>query len=124
MEANNKVKNDDPEVESPTSVIKEEVKDGGYDHMTNKTVNIITQKTYEIRQRTRGIMKRVMTLASQKIEEFAKYYQNENFDNWQQNENNIHDFNQDNKGRDSSIREGQTSSGGQTNTYHSNSWDD
>ncbi|XP_058737922.1 ADP-ribosylation factor GTPase-activating protein AGD7-like [Vicia villosa] len=112
--------------QSATKEITAKVKDGGYDHKVNETVNIVTQKTSEIGQRTWGIMKGVMALASQKVEEFAKDYPNENSDNWQRNENNRHDFNQENRGWNSSTREGQPSSGGQTNTYHSssNSWDD
>ncbi|CAK8543739.1 unnamed protein product [Lathyrus sativus] len=110
--------------QSATKEITAKVKDGGYDHKVNETVHIVTQKTSEIGQRTWGIMKGVMALASQKVEEFAKEHPNENSDNWPRNENNRHDFNQENKGWNSSTRERQPSSGGQTNTYDSNSWDD
>lgn len=112
--------------QSATKEITAKVKDGGYDHKVNETVNIVTQKTSEIGQRTWGIMKGVMALASQKVEEFTKDYPNGNSDNWPPNENDRHDFNQENKGWNSSTstREGQPSSGGQTDTYHSNSWDD
>ncbi|XP_045793588.1 ADP-ribosylation factor GTPase-activating protein AGD7-like [Trifolium pratense] len=110
--------------QSATKEITAKVKDGGYDHKVNETVNIVTQKTSEIGHRTWGIMKGVMALATQKVEELTKDYPNGNSDNWQRNENDRHDFNQDNKSWNSSTREGQPSSGGQSNTYHSNSWDD
>ena len=110
--------------QSATREITSKVKDGGYDHKVNETVNIVTQKTSEIGQRTWGIMKGVMALASQKVEEFTKDFPNENSNNRQQNDNDRHDFNQENNGWNSSTRERQPSSGGQTNTYHSNSWDD
>ncbi|GAU23031.1 hypothetical protein TSUD_336790 [Trifolium subterraneum] len=110
--------------QSATKEITAKVKDGGYDHKVNETVNIVTQKTSEIGHRTWGIMKGVMALATQKVEELTKDYPNGNSDNWQQNENDRHDFNQDNKSWNSSTREGQPSSGGQSNTYQSNSWDD
>lgn len=72
-------------------------------------------------------MKGVMALASQKVEELTSDNPNGNSDNWQRNENgrngSYQEFNHENKGWNSSIREGQPSSGGQTNTY-SSSWDD
>lgn len=111
-------------VQAGTKEITAKVKDGGYDHKVNETVTIVTQKTSEIGQRTWGIMKGVMALASQKVEEYTKDYPNGSSDSWQQNENNRHGSYQENKSWNSSTREGQPSSGVQTNTYNSNSWDD
>lgn len=47
-------------------------REGGYDQKVNETVSVVTAKTTEIGQKTWGIMKGVMALASQKVEEFSK----------------------------------------------------
>ncbi|KAG9147875.1 hypothetical protein Leryth_003473, partial [Lithospermum erythrorhizon] len=47
------------------------VREGGYDHRVNETVNVVTAKTTEIGQRTWGLMKGVMALATQTVEELA-----------------------------------------------------
>ncbi|XP_027348844.1 probable ADP-ribosylation factor GTPase-activating protein AGD6 [Abrus precatorius] len=115
-------------VQAGTKEISAKVKEGGYDHKVNETVNVVTQKTSEIGHRTWGIMKGVMALASQKVEEYTRDNPNWRPDNWQQNENDrngfYQEFHQENKGWNSYAREGQPSSGGQTNTYNSSSWDD
>ena len=49
-----------------------QVKEGGLDHTVSETVNVVASKTTEIGQRTWGIMKGVMAIASQKVEEFTK----------------------------------------------------
>lgn len=49
-----------------------QVREGGYDQKVNGTVNVVTAKTAEISQKTWGIMKGVMALASQKVEEYTK----------------------------------------------------
>ncbi|KAI8016678.1 putative ADP-ribosylation factor GTPase-activating protein AGD6 [Camellia lanceoleosa] len=48
------------------------VREGGYDTKVNETVNVVTTKTTEIGQKTWGIMRGVMALASQKVEEYTK----------------------------------------------------
>ncbi|RDY04559.1 ADP-ribosylation factor GTPase-activating protein AGD7, partial [Mucuna pruriens] len=115
-------------VQAGTKEISAKVKEGGYDNKVNETVNVVSQKTSEIGHRTWGIMRGVMALASQKVEEYTRDNPNWTADNWQRNDNDkngfYQEFNQENKGRNSSTREGQHSSGGQTNTYNSNSWDD
>ncbi|XP_020211844.1 probable ADP-ribosylation factor GTPase-activating protein AGD6 [Cajanus cajan] len=115
-------------VQAGTKEITAKVKDGGYDYKVNETVNVVSQKTSEIGQRTWGIMRGVMAMATQKVEEYTRDNPNWPSDNRQQNENDkngfYHEFNQENKGWNSSTREGQYSSGGQTNTYQSSSWDD
>ncbi|TKY52821.1 ADP-ribosylation factor GTPase-activating protein AGD7 [Spatholobus suberectus] len=114
-------------VQAGTKEITSKVKEGGYDHKVNETVNVVTQKTSEIGQRTWGIMKGVMAMASQKIEEYTRDDPNWKTDNWQQNENDrngyYQDFNQENKGRNSSTGREQTSSG-QYKSHSSSSWDD
>lgn len=104
-----------------------QVKEGGYDHKVNETVTVVSQKTSEIGQRTWGIMKGVMAMASQKVDEYTRDNTNWRNDNWQRNENDrngfYQEFNQENKGWNSSTG-GQPSSGGQFNTQRSSSWDD
>lgn len=117
-----------------------QVKDGGYDYKVNETVNVVTAKTTEIGQRTWGIMKGVMALASHKVEEYAKEggvsWKN---DGWQRSESetngyyqehgqdskgwNSSEYGQDSTGWNSSAA-GQTSSGRQFNSVSSGSWDD
>ena len=102
-----------------------QVKEGGYDYKMNETVNVVTAKTTEIGHRTWGIMKGVMAMASQKVEEYTK--DGWNTDNWQQNNSQSNgyyqEFNkQENKGWNSSSS-GQSSSG-HYNSCSSSSWDD
>ncbi|KAL2344966.1 hypothetical protein Fmac_006251 [Flemingia macrophylla] len=138
-------------VQAGTKEITSKVKDGGYDYKVNETVNVVSQKTSEIGQRTWGIMRGVMAMATQKVEEFTRDNPNWSSDNQQQNQNDkngfYHEFNRENKGWNSSTREGQyssgddwdhkgsrneepnngsapRSSGGKFDTYNSSSWDD
>ncbi|PRQ43308.1 putative Arf GTPase activating protein [Rosa chinensis] len=115
-------------VQAGTKEITSKVKEGGYDYKVNETVNVVTAKTSEIGQRTWGIMKGVMAMASQKVEEYAKEG-NWNTDNWQRNDSEqngyYQDFNkQENSGWNTSSGRGQSSSSGHNNSYNSNSWDD
>jgi ADP-ribosylation factor GTPase-activating protein 1 len=59
-------------VQVGTKEIQSKMSEGGYDQKLNETVNVVTNKTAEIGSRTWGIMKGVMALASQKVEEYAK----------------------------------------------------
>ncbi|XP_031258117.1 probable ADP-ribosylation factor GTPase-activating protein AGD6 [Pistacia vera] len=115
-------------VQAGTKELSSKVKDGGYDHKVNETVTVVTAKTTEIGQRTWGIMKGVMAMASQKVEEYTKDGMNWNNDNWQRNESDkngfYQEFNRDNKGWNSPAGGGQSSSGGHQNSYSSSSWDD
>lgn len=99
--------------------------EGGYDYKMNETVNVVATKTTEIGQKGWGIMKGVLALASQKVEEFAEG-PNPRDDSWQQSENerNGHykDSSQASKGWNSSG--GAQSSGRQANSVSSASWDD
>ncbi|KAG5242965.1 PDE1 SUPPRESSOR family protein [Salix suchowensis] len=112
-------------VHAGTKELTSKVKEGGYDYKVNETVNVVTAKTTEIGQRTWGIMKGVMAIASQKVDEYTK--EGWNADNWQRNDNQSNgyyqEFNkQENKGWNSSS--GGQSSGGHHNSYGSSSWDD
>ncbi|CAH1438379.1 unnamed protein product [Lactuca virosa] len=59
-------------VQAGTKEFTTKVRDGGYDHKVNETVNVVTAKTTEIGHMTWGIMRGVMALATQKVEEYAK----------------------------------------------------
>ncbi|CAN6442543.1 unnamed protein product [Victoria cruziana] len=59
-------------VQAGTKELTSKVREGGYDHKVNETVNVVASKTSEIGQRTWGIMKGVMAMATQKVEEYAK----------------------------------------------------
>ncbi|TQE01728.1 hypothetical protein C1H46_012672 [Malus baccata] len=74
-------------VQAGTKEITTKVKEGGYDYKVNETVNVVTAKTSEIGQRTWGIMKGVMAMASQKVEEYTKDGTNWKAENnWQRND--------------------------------------
>ncbi|KDP20155.1 hypothetical protein JCGZ_00032 [Jatropha curcas] len=114
-------------VQAGTKELTSKVKEGGYDYKVNETVNVVAAKTTEIGQRTWGIMRGVMAMATQKVEELSK--DGWKADNWQQNESESNgyyqEFNkQENKGWNSSSAGGQSSSSGNYNSYSSSSWDD
>ncbi|KAJ0979467.1 hypothetical protein J5N97_014941 [Dioscorea zingiberensis] len=73
-------------VQTGTKEITSKVKEGGYDHKVNETVNVMATKTTEIGQKTWGIMKGVMAMASQKVEEFTKEGTDWKGNDWQQSE--------------------------------------
>ncbi|CAA0842870.1 ADP-ribosylation factor GTPase-activating protein AGD7 [Striga hermonthica] len=112
------------------------VKEGGYDHKVNETVSVVTAKTSEIGQKTWGLMKGVMALASQKVEAYAKEGSGSG---WQRNESDnsgyYQEFGQESKGWNSSTGTqssssqqftsgGKTSSSQKSNSVSSGSWDD
>lgn len=91
----------------------------------NETVTVVTAKTTEIGQKTWGIMKGVMALASQKVEEFSKEGTvSWKADNWQRNESEgngyYQEFSQESKGPSSGG--GQSSSAAHSSSF--SSWDD
>ncbi|XP_022872750.1 probable ADP-ribosylation factor GTPase-activating protein AGD6 [Olea europaea var. sylvestris] len=109
-------------VQAGTKEFTSMVKEGGYDYKVNETVNVVTAKTSEIGQKTWGLMKGVVALASQKVEEYNK--EGSDWKNgWQQNENEgsgyYQEFGQESKGWNSSA-----ASGRQFNSASSGSWDD
>ncbi|KAI3474078.1 hypothetical protein Pfo_028866 [Paulownia fortunei] len=97
-------------------------KRGGYDYKVNETVNVVTAKTSEIGQKTWGLMRGVMALASQKVEEYTK-----EGSGWQRKESDnngyYQEFGQESKGWNSSAG-AQSSSSRQFNSVSSGSWDD
>ncbi|CAK9188594.1 unnamed protein product [Ilex paraguariensis] len=98
----------------------------GYDYKVNETVNVVSAKTTEIGQKTWGIMKGVMAMASQKVEEYTKEGNSWNNDSWQQNERKsdglCQEFGQEVKGWNST--RGLPASGQHLNSVSSGSWDD
>ncbi|KAK1421105.1 hypothetical protein QVD17_23210 [Tagetes erecta] len=59
-------------VQAGTKELTTKVRDGGYDYNVNETVNAVTAKTTEIGHMTWGIMRGVMALATQKVDEYTK----------------------------------------------------
>ncbi|GAA0152554.1 hypothetical protein LIER_11005 [Lithospermum erythrorhizon] len=90
-----------------------QVREGGYDHRVNETVNVVTAKTTEIGQRTWGVMKGVMALATQMVEELANEGGSTN------ESGNSHNSKSWNTSADV-----QPSAGQQFNSASSGSWDD
>jgi ADP-ribosylation factor GTPase-activating protein 1 len=122
-------------VQVGTKEITSKVREGGYDHKVNETVSVVTAKTTEIGQKTWGIMKGVMALASQKVEEYTREGTGSSSSSasWQRNEAHgngyYQEFDQDSKGWNNSSTAaggggGQPLSGGNFNTVSSASWDD
>ncbi|CAH8360869.1 unnamed protein product [Eruca vesicaria subsp. sativa] len=108
-------------VQSGTMEFTSKVKEGGLDNTVSETVNVVASKTTEIGQRTWGIMKGVMAIASQKVEEFTK----EESSTWnQQNKNEGIGYYQNKGATNSSLGGSQSSSSYQNNDRNSNSWDD
>ncbi|OVA18311.1 Arf GTPase activating protein [Macleaya cordata] len=110
-------------VQAGTKDLTSKVIEGGYDYKVNETVNVVTTKTTEIGQMTWGLMKGVMAMASQKVEEYTK-----EGNNWQWNDGErngyYQEFGQESKGQNSSSR-GHSSSDKQFNPSNSfSSWDD
>lgn len=124
-------------VQAGTKELTSKVREGGYDYKVNETVNVVTAKTSEIGQKTWGIMKGVMALASQKVEEYTKESPSWKNDGWQRNETegngSYQEFGQESKGWNSNGNfNSVNSSGGNVNSVSSSggnfnsvsSWDD
>ncbi|CAM8973253.1 unnamed protein product [Rhodiola kirilowii] len=117
--------------QSAAKDLSSKVKEGGLDYKVNETVSVVTAKTTEIGQRTWGIMKGVMAIASQKVEEFTKEGGNSwnSSDNWQQNDQEANGSYQKFNGQEtnqwsSSSASGQPASSKNFNSVNSGSWDD
>ncbi|KAJ8532957.1 hypothetical protein K7X08_015846 [Anisodus acutangulus] len=112
-------------VQVGTKELTSKVKEGGYDIKVNETVNVVTAKTSEIGQRSWGIMKGVLAMASQKVEEYTKDSPIWKNDSWQRGESEkngyYQEFNHDSKGWNAS---GGAQSGRNANPVSSASWDD
>ncbi|KAI3986228.1 hypothetical protein MKX01_031464 [Papaver californicum] len=127
-------------VQAGTKELTSKVKEGGYDHKVNETMNVVTTKTTEIGHRTWGIMKGVMAIASQKVEEYTKegVAPWKGGDNWQRNDSQSNgfyqEFGKETKGwNNSNTHHSSGSGGGGVNTSSdkqlnsvssSNSWND
>ncbi|KAJ7557918.1 hypothetical protein O6H91_04G015900 [Diphasiastrum complanatum] len=59
-------------VQAGTKDLSAKVREGGYDQKVNETVSVVTAKTTEIGQKTWGIMKGVMAMASKTVETYSK----------------------------------------------------
>ncbi|KAF6137735.1 hypothetical protein GIB67_040443 [Kingdonia uniflora] len=119
-------------VQAGTKELTSKVKEGGYDDKVNETVNLVTTKTSEIGLKTWGIMKGVMAIASQKVEELTKEggttpwkVDNNDNNNWQRSETQSNGYYQD-FGKENNGFNHQSSSGKPTNSKisSSTSWDD
>ncbi|KAK9684180.1 hypothetical protein RND81_10G192100 [Saponaria officinalis] len=116
-------------VQAGTKEITSKVRDGGYDHKVNETVSVVTAKTSEIGQKTWGLMRGVMAMATQKVEELTKETGvNWKPDNPHQNENEqngyYQEFRHEANGYNNTSGGGQSSSNRQSNAVSSGSWDD
>ncbi|KAJ0987750.1 hypothetical protein J5N97_006106 [Dioscorea zingiberensis] len=124
-------------VQTGTKELTSKVMDGGYDYKVNETINVVTTKTTEIGQKTWGIMKGVMAMTTQKVEEYTKDgvgWGSSGDDDWQLKENEKNGYYQrfrqedrhtgetNNKGWDN--WEANNSSTKQHQHRSSNSWDD
>ncbi|CAA7389647.1 unnamed protein product [Spirodela intermedia] len=103
-------------VQAGTKDLTSKAMERGYDLKVNETVNVVTTKTTEIGQKTWGLMKGVMAIATQKVEEFAK----EGSVSWQQPESERNGLRADNNGYKSS---GDHSSS-RNHSSSTGSWDD
>ncbi|XP_074264201.1 putative ADP-ribosylation factor GTPase-activating protein AGD6 [Silene latifolia] len=106
-------------VHAGTKEITSKVRDGGYEYKVNETVNVVTAKTSEIGQKTWGIMRGVMAMATQKVEEITK----ETGVNWKPE--NPHQTENERNGYYQEFRQESKGSGGaQSSSVNSASWDD
>lgn len=104
------------------------MREGGYDQKVNETVTVVTAKTNELGQKTWGIMKGVMAMASQKVEEYTKEGMNWKGDDWNSSDAKngyYQEFGNENRewnGKSSSVT--QTSAKAKDSFGSSSSWDD
>ncbi|XXG45390.1 hypothetical protein AAC387_Pa02g0483 [Persea americana] len=59
-------------VQAGTKELTSKVMEGGYDDKVNDTVNVVASRTSELGHMTWGIMRGVMAMASEKMEEYAR----------------------------------------------------
>ncbi|CAO2820541.1 unnamed protein product [Amaranthus hypochondriacus] len=115
-------------VQAGTKEITSKVREGGYDHKVNETVNVVTAKTSEIGQKTWGLMRGVMAMATQKVEEYTRETGvNWNSENPHQTENESNGYYQNFKHESQSHGWNGTSGNGQSSSGRNNSsssWDD
>nr|CAD1817614.1 unnamed protein product [Ananas comosus var. bracteatus] len=73
-------------VQAGTKELTSKVLEGGYEHRVNETVNVVATKTTEIGQKTWDMMKGVVAIASQKVEEYAREGVSWKEEDWLRNE--------------------------------------
>ncbi|KQK22312.1 probable ADP-ribosylation factor GTPase-activating protein AGD6 [Brachypodium distachyon] len=112
-------------VQVGTQELQSKMREGGYDQKVNETVNVVSNKTVEIGSRTWGIMKGVMALATQKVEEYAKEggVGGGWGDDWQRGEQNNNEpyCRSEHEANGNSWNSPQD---GSSKNHNSNSWDD
>ncbi|KAI3809431.1 hypothetical protein L1987_25403 [Smallanthus sonchifolius] len=112
-------------VQAGTKEITTKVRDGGYDYNVNETVNAVTAKTTEIGHMTWGIMRGVMALASQKVEEYTKEGSPScKTDDWSRNKTQGDGFYQESKSWNSNGGNGVSVNSSSGRKVESSAWDD
>jgi len=103
-----------------------QMRDGGYDQKVNETVSVVANKTAEIGSRTWGIMRGVMALASQKVEEYAKEGGMSGWgEDWQRSEQNSDPYQRfEHETNGNSWNSSQNSSSKNNNSSSWDDWDD
>jgi len=110
-------------VQVGTKEIQSKMREGGYDQKVNETVSVVANKTAEIGSRTWGIMRGVVALATQKVEEYAKEGGVGGWgDDWQRSEQSNEPYQRfQHETNGNGWNSSQNSS---SKNYNSNSWDD
>ncbi|XP_064941946.1 probable ADP-ribosylation factor GTPase-activating protein AGD6 [Musa acuminata AAA Group] len=73
-------------VQAGRKELTSKMKESGYDQKVNETMSVVATKTTEIGHKTWGIMKGVMAMASQKVEDYTKEGISWNVDDWPRKE--------------------------------------
>ncbi|KAL5218606.1 hypothetical protein ABZP36_019290 [Zizania latifolia] len=111
-------------VQVGTKEFQSKMREGGYDQKVNETVNVVANKTTEIGSRTWGIMKGVMALASQKVEEYTKEGGSGWGNDWQRREQQHSEPYPRSEHETTNGNGWNSSHDGSSKNYNSNSWDD
>ncbi|KAJ8435383.1 hypothetical protein Cgig2_006731 [Carnegiea gigantea] len=113
-------------VQTGTKEIASKVREGAYDYKVNETVSVVTAKTAEIGQRTWGVVRGVMALATYKLEQYAGDTRSSNNPHLHENEKNgyYQELSHESKGWNNTSQDGQSSFVQHYNSPNSNSWDD
>jgi len=106
-----------------------QVREGAYDYKVNETVSVVTAKTTEIGQRTWGIVRGVMALATYKLEEYAGdtsvTQMSYNSDLTKNKKKEYHqEFSHELRGRNNTSQNGQSSFVQQDKLAKSSTWND
>jgi ADP-ribosylation factor GTPase-activating protein 1 len=105
------------------SLSEVQMREGGYDQKVNETVSVVANKTAELGSRTWGIMRGVMALASQKVEELSKEGGSSGWgDDWQRRDQNSEPYQRFE--HETNGNRWNSSHNFSSKNYNSNSWDD